>query len=390
MIKQWVGLSLLGLIGLIGCGSTRFVQPFAGGTARPTIAPPQSSTTPSRGLHFVSGTVAWGLKGQTLVRTTDGAQTWNDVTPQSATSAPIASDRETTVLTKDADHAYVVAMTNTGAVSLSATSNGGQSWSSTTPFQAKEASFPEAVEFLDPDHGWVLMQFQTGSAFSSGEAYGTSDAGKTWTKLVLPAAGSIRFASPLRGWLTGGAAYNQQFITSDGGSSWTEQHFAPPASLATAKVLALAPPRMVDSNHSVMPVQFVDSGDNNSVDFYVSNDGGVTWTSTTPQSIDPSAGAVVQTADVIDQNNWVFSVKGKIYVTNNAGASWSVSSPDWASHDQMGGSADPNAAPSLSSLSFTSVNVGWAILLTEHCSAFKQCKSATELVRTDDGGRTWN
>lgn len=129
-------------------------------------------------LHFVDDQHGWVVGGATLIRTSDGGETWEQPLPQG----------------------------------------------SELPFSAR------AIRFLDPNLGWV--------AGGGGAIYGTNDGGVSWLQSIEPKSGqpdlwALSFVDSERGWAVG--ASGTILHTSDGGQNWSRQK-TPTSSLLTGVI----------------------------------------------------------------------------------------------------------------------------------------------------------
>ena len=76
--------------------------------------------------------------------------------------------------------------------------------------------------WFDALTGWVAVKQATGSNFSLGTLFTTSDGGVTWLRSTLPVADKVIFSDPQIGWAVGGPAGDQIFQTQDGGLTWRD------------------------------------------------------------------------------------------------------------------------------------------------------------------------
>ena len=76
--------------------------------------------------------------------------------------------------------------------------------------------------WFDAQTGWVAVKQATGSNFSLGTLFTTSNGGSTWMRSTLPIADHVFFDGPQIGWTVGGPAGDQIFQTQDGGITWQD------------------------------------------------------------------------------------------------------------------------------------------------------------------------
>jgi photosystem II stability/assembly factor-like uncharacterized protein len=205
---------------------------------------PTGSQARLRGLSAVSPDVAWasGSLG-TVLRTTDGGQTWQSVGPP-GTEALQFRDIEAF----DSMNAVILSI-GTGTDSrVYVTSDGGASW--TLAFTNDEpTAFYDCMTFFDRNHGLALSD-PVGGFF---RLISTSDGGRSWEVVDadMPPALPAEFAFAASGqclvsvgkknaWFaTGGDAEARVFRSADGGQSWQVSSTPIPSS-PSAGIFALA------------------------------------------------------------------------------------------------------------------------------------------------------
>jgi photosystem II stability/assembly factor-like uncharacterized protein len=205
---------------------------------------PTGSQARLRGLSAVSPDVAWasGSLG-TVLRTTDGGQTWQSVGPP-GTGALQFRDIEAF----DSRNAVILSI-GTGTDSrVYVTSDGGATW--TLTFTNDEpTAFYDCMTFFDRRHGLALSD-PVGGRFRLIE---TSDGGRSWEVVDadMPPALPAEFAFAASGqclvsagrgdaWFgTGGDAESRVFRSRDRGESWQVSSTPIPSS-PSAGIFALA------------------------------------------------------------------------------------------------------------------------------------------------------
>ncbi len=275
------------------------------------------------------------------------------------------------------------------------TVDGGQTWT--------HATIPAygSIYFVDARDGWLMsgrIVLTNGRSCPCGQEediYRSTDGGDTWTKVAstraddessgLPFAGGkedITFVDTTTGWITGtrdpGDASNLAYlyVTYDGGRTWRLQELPPlpvtvPYHAASPRIQFFTAQdgilsRSYSVPNNVYPVAF-------GVVFYVTHDGGATWTPTTPPFATPltSSSDILQeyqTSSFADVNHgWVVTYGGTLYATSDGGRHWTtIRSPF-------------NRVP-VGQIDFISPQVGWAV---------GQGNDFPFLERTADGGHTW-
>jgi photosystem II stability/assembly factor-like uncharacterized protein len=263
-----------------------FLQPAAAGSGShhdPSYTwqlTPTGSTARFRGLAAVSADVAWvgGSAGQVL-RTTDGGQTWQNVSPPGAGALQFRD-----VEAFDAHRAVVLAIGPGEDSRVYRTSDGGMTWTETFRNPDPNA-FYDCLDFFDHKRGLALSDPVDGKF----RIIATGDGGRSWQvqatagmpaalpgEFAFAASGTCLVAGPGRtAWFaTGGGERPRVFRTQDGGEHWTVAD-SPMASGEAAGIFSLA---FRDARHGVAvggdfltPDEAVDAAS-------VTRDGGRTWT----------------------------------------------------------------------------------------------------------------
>lgn len=232
-----------------------------------------------RGVSAVNERVAWASgSGSTVLRTTDGGQTWQklNVTDEALDFRDVDAI--------DAQTAYILSIGNGPASRIYKTTDAGRTWK----LQFKnddEKAFLDAMSFWDANHGIAFGD----SVDKKFYILTTNDGGNTWSRVPpenLPPAQENEGAFAASGtnialfgkshaWIgTGAAAKSRVLRTSDGGRTWQVSD----TSLASGSSSGIFSIAFRDAKHGV-----VAGGDyrkeSEAVDnLAVTNDGGVTWT----------------------------------------------------------------------------------------------------------------
>lgn len=263
----------------------------------------------------------------------------------------------------------------TQTVRIFRTTSGGAAWTSSQV--EVESAFDVSLDFVDAQHGWLVVATPLSPFGGSGELFQTADGGATWNPLPSPPSGHpVRFLNLATGWTVGGAHFNKLFITHDGGHTWQQQKVAiPPAYADTTPLLLL--PTLVDDRHGVLGVVFADG----SVLLDFTDEGGATW------SMNPRRAPLF--------------VRQPSYARNE-----NVVAPTYVSRDliavvlgrelkvQVGSSwlsIRPRGLDSASEIEYINPQVGWArSSYPVACPGSKDpCDWHGDLLRTTDGGLTW-
>ncbi len=316
-------------------------------------------------------------KGRILQTIDEGVQ-WKDVTPP----YPSTTGRQKVVAAFLTSASAWVALSDTAAdgtttVVVFHTTDGGRTWQD-TPIQQASPIFQ--ITFVDAQHGWMLLKNPVSAPAETVEIYRSTDGGKTWNQASVAYASStdipppgqlpfggtktgLGFLDATTGWVTGSSpidGYTLLYATHDGGSTWYRQTF-PLSPEEASSHLSISPPLFFTPADGLLPVTF-DTEKGSSVDFYVTQDGGNNWKSTTP------IGASASVSSFVDVNHGWVSDGTNLYMTSNGGHNWTKLSP---------GANFKN----VSRLDFVTSDFGWAISSTVN--------NPPVLLKTQDGGRMW-
>jgi photosystem II stability/assembly factor-like uncharacterized protein len=150
---------------------------------------------------FVDSKTGWAVGEQnTILRTTDGGDSWQPATPIRGTSFGTGAPLGTSWFLVD-------------TIGLWHTDDQGQSWQ-------KNGSVPRN----DYTSIAVIDDKQIVIGGDHGRLASTSDGGATWSQRTVPgdaAVEAIQFVTPQLGWIT--RRYAAPLATVDGGSTWTSE-----------------------------------------------------------------------------------------------------------------------------------------------------------------------
>ncbi len=346
--------------------ATETASPIPTTATLPTL---QVASSPSiRALDMLDPNNGWALTDTGVVRTMDGGTTWYNATPGGLNGAPASPFFLNTTT------AWLAAGTGDPSTgTLYHTTDGGATWSTTTvPFGGG------SLDFVDALHGWELIGLNAGMSHEAVAVYRTSDGGATWSRVFIndPSVSGSTDSLPLVGdkngiaaldvnhaWVSGSqpsSNFIYVYATQDGGTTWSHQNFTFPAGYNGAMTGASLP-LFFGSNEAVLPVLLF--ANNNGTEFYVSHDGGQTWSGTTPV---PQGGFL---AAASASDFFVWDGSAPLNVSHDAGASWSTVKPN------------VNIKDSMVSMQFINATTGWA--LTSDASNHHM------LYKTVDGGAHW-
>jgi photosystem II stability/assembly factor-like uncharacterized protein len=232
-----------------------------------------------RGVSAVSEQVAWTSgAGSTVLRTTDGGQTWQKLNVTTDT----LDFRDIDAI--DAQTAYVMSIGNGPDSRIYKTTDAGKTWSLQFKNDDQKA-FLDAMSFWDANHGIAFGD----SVDKQFYILTTVDGGRTWSRVPttkLPSAQGNEGAFAASGtniavfgkthaWIgTGAASKSRVLRTSDGGRTWQVAD-TPLASGPSSGIFSIA---FRDAKHGVIAGGDYKKEPEAVDNLAVTNDGGVTWT----------------------------------------------------------------------------------------------------------------
>jgi photosystem II stability/assembly factor-like uncharacterized protein len=178
---------LLALL-LAACGSTTTVTGSPGSVtpaaSSPTATATSEPTVPLTTIRMLDQVNGWALTKSAILTTSDGGQTWRDVTP-----AGIQLNARSTGDFMDGNHAWVDTLQGS-TVTVLRTSDGGANWRSAT-FPTQQLSL-DRPHFITPQDGWMAAVTAQGMFHTDEEIYQTTNGGQNWTLVAStsePASG---------------------------------------------------------------------------------------------------------------------------------------------------------------------------------------------------------
>ena len=352
-------------------------------------------------IKMITGTAGWALNGYHLIRTRDGGNQWEDIT----LPGKIANPRDIITEFLDDNTAWLATSAEKGSgVTVFRTGDGGRSWmSASVPAESTGSELILlSLNFIDSEHGWLMVQPEHGMNSSPGQLFATTDGGAAWSQIAttsgtenidpgaLPFGGEVVFRDSATGWVVGAnasTAPNRLYITQDGGHTWQQQKLALPTGYLKGKINVETSPVLFppDFKEGVLKAAFVPDS-YKTVDyaniFYITRDGGLTWQSRKP--IQPDG---IRSAFINADNWWYWQtesresgstapVKVKLCHTADAGRTWSEISPDKTLQELFQSGQD------IRDLDFIDDKTGWMLISP-------QDTSSDILLKTTDGGKNW-
>jgi photosystem II stability/assembly factor-like uncharacterized protein len=404
MTRRWTGLSaLLMLVPLIAPAEMPELKhsgaSVAGG-GRVAASPYENSWTPGplgdepgpptvdvRDFGLVSETEGWVISGSDLYWTASGGRSWQDISPVDRAgsivlAASFSDARQGWAVTQASE------MAGPGDYTLGRTVDGGTTWEN-IPLHLFPSAAPVApasavyLHFFNAGTGWLVIKHASGSNFSVGSLFRTTDGGRTWTPLSIPIGEPVYFVTKEVGWTAGGAAGNELYRTTDGGTTWSSQDVAPRSGPEDQRRF-YGLPAFQNEREGLLPV--LAAGEPAQVELYAAHDGGARWELVATVPVDPGTTsmeglpfALIPGAGVA----LVASGKDRMTTASDRGGITTV----FARKDSAG---------EIVRIAMATPNAGWAIQTSGTCTRAPpgsgldpHCGSETKLLGTSDGGRTW-
>lgn len=346
-------------------------------------------------IHMMNDNVGWGIvystnQGATVVRTTDGGESWNNVSPKGT-----GADTPNGVNYMNGNTAWITIQpvskssnTYKPYLILFHTENGGQSWSSTRiamtsqipVYQTQISVVNSATIYMDviPEHGMNSMPGRLMVSHNDGSSWQT-----VHTPSSLPLGGSMKFVSPSVGWLSTShstTGYYQVYDTHNEGKSWSKLLVpTPPQYKGDAASLSLPRFSAANPKDATMEANFQRQGSGvEHRGIYTTENAGKTWSFI--GEMPGQAGLVSFPSTTVGVAIPLSSTKTfpTLYETTNSGKSWihfTLPKSPFASLLQ-------NYTPG--QLDFVSKNIGWIVWGPRRGGA-----APNQLWETKNGGHSW-
>lgn len=230
--------------------------------------------------------VGWVTTGKGLSRTTDGGVTWQEIVVPSARITELRMIDELrgwAVLFGERDQPQVGCLQASSASPcrsvVATTTDGGGTWVErlSIPFWPAGPETIRGLQAIDPSTAWVIAQnAPCGGNGCPFDLRGTTDGGATWVAHRAATNAVARFADPQRGWLlfTTPSGGSTVLVTSDGGTSWRTGVLAAPQQ-ALAIDAASASVAFALTRDSA----YCTSSNCSAYELHRTSDGGLTWAS---------------------------------------------------------------------------------------------------------------
>lgn len=414
--QRFSGLALaVGGVVLASCSAS------PGHSARPP-RPASSSTTPAvASFAAPDPSTLWvQVTDGAVYYSADGGASWSNRTPAAAwvQTAQNGGQAFQNPLTQGSGFFSAPATTSAawlaeglpdGTIQVARTTDEGRSWKlSTLPKSYPEGHNIVGVSFLtgltstngdDRPDGWVSVSPTANTAYASSDIFQSTDGGTTWSYETTDAAsdgGPVEFVSTQVGFDGKTHDATQLLATSDGGTTWSAA--ALPMPPGTAIGIPDPYPTFTDGLHGFDYADFyrMKAVDPHLPYMYETSDGGTTWSLVklpmppsrcTSACSNPSSEGQVGWSGwwIVSPTDWFLAGQDTIMHTTDGGSTWTTVVPDRVLTDLHG-------------IEFPSDQVGYALVDTSTCSApatasgtlSSPCPPGFAILRTTDGGATWN
>lgn len=340
-----------------------FQSNAAAGHAAPSAARDPASL---RAFQQAAPARGWLLLGQALYWTDDDGLAWRDISPAQANIEAV------TFMDESQGRAV---LSDGPAYTLASTRDGGNSWdleSLNLPGLAVSPAPVSAVYmgWRDASHGWLVFKLASGSNFSLGLLFVTSDGGGAWQARDIPLGEPAYFVTDQLGWVAGGPAGDALYRTRDGGLTWD-------AVTISSERVYYQLPFFENEQNGLLPVVT----ETLEVEFYATEDGGRTWTLAGRAPLGPNL------SPQVDPPLALLGVGEAILVVPGAGRIVRMEAGEVSTR----ASADGESAGILR-LSMSTLESGWAEWASGECVPAGEsavCTQEKRLLSTSDGGEQW-
>lgn len=367
--------------------------------ATPTIAPALGSVR-FDGFDMVDETSGWswgnnGNNKSLLLHTSDGGQTWMDVTPNGES---LLAFPPYTSYFLDAQTAWIIHADER----LAQTSDGGKTWKVINQNLKAELIWPYRdwyrLRFADANHGWLVAGYSAAGAHEF--YYETRDGGASWNPLDFETwpedLYDVRdYKNELAFWTVIDAIYYdstrfiiapgeqegalKMFLSTDWGSSWKTVQLLPSEfrdQSFNPYDRKISQPIFFDSQYGILTVNILDRTANTVQSFvYGTSDGGLTWSLTGGPIMIKQGDSEISFLSVHDA---VYVCGVKFCSTNDSGSTWAV-------HDLVP-DIPPKGDHTFLQLDFVNPATGWLLIRMNNAQGIWL---NSRLLKTTDGGRTW-
>lgn len=241
----------------------------------PWILQTSGTTERLRGVSSVNDSVAWASGNHgTVLRTTDGGETWIRLTVPGADSLDFRD-----IDAFSADDAYVMSIGPGESSRIYSTTDGGRTWRLSF-INRDPRAFYDAMTFWDFSTGMAMGDAVDGRL----TAILTSDGGHTWTPVVLPEARDGEGAFAASGtciavfaahvWIGSGVNCARVYHSGDRGATWSVTPVPIYDSTGSSGIFSVCP---IDERHAAVVGGDYRRENLGTATAAFTSDGGKTW-----------------------------------------------------------------------------------------------------------------
>ena len=343
---------------------------------------------PIKDFKLLTSGTGWASTGGRLLLTTDNGAHWKDISPPTPAPSNPNENRFGDVFFLDTQAGWVISAGDLQESSpdsdetetvLFLTVDGGATWAVVILPRLKPLQKVGGVNFTFADrlHGWLMIQHQSGPAFSFSSLYSTLDGGRTWHEVKGRGFyGNIRAFPNGEIWVTGDHGANDEgkaqelVVSRDGGNSFEEISLDAPKEIAPADDPTYGLPVFEDNLHGFEAVTYSGgNGDKSAEVLFATEDGGRTW----------KPDRILSNLDESSVGRLMFSaVAGTTWIHSFAPMGTQTTLVRLHSNDRIKATVNERGRDGFNNceLSFLTPDEGWM-----NCSG--------NLTSTTDGGSTW-
>ena len=346
-----------------------------------------------RYIQRLTPQVGWAFLGGRLFWTADAGSRWKEITPAAPSSEVITS-----VCFLDTSTGWALLAGADGdqaRFDLASTTNAGENWS-IKPVRLPNldpVGYPLGgqahIDFVDSLHGWMNLGLQ--GLVHSGIQFVTQDGGSTWSWTPQPqsagprSAGPIRFINAHDGWIVSPGGH-ELYVTHDGATNWHTFSLEAPPELPRPIGAAYALPTFDDPKHGFLLVSyFGPNTPTSTLVLFGSADGGQTWN--LDRVLPGFPPSTTMPPSTVSQSNLIAAAVSdhRLTLTTVAPGSKTSATNGTASSTSADISNFPYVA-GVDELSFVDSARGWVLTSESGCGPNTGCGT---LLTTTDGGGTW-
>jgi photosystem II stability/assembly factor-like uncharacterized protein len=313
-------------------------------------------------LAFVSPTEGWLCSGPTMEYTTDAGASWKNVNVPSHPPSLQRSQPPVCAAIPGGEAWMLTASVYPGREQLIHVTGARHVETIAFPQLANEYQV-RALVFADSKRGWAISNSPQGHQI----LLATTDGGQTWNVALGQGTRPLRFSSPSNGW---GATYPpgaEVAHTTDGGRTWTYISVPAPGSATNVEVSPIAARGDV-----VVAVVWRPDGEIPQLLFDVSRDNGRSWTLRPVPGGDRYPVTTPTAFGVTDSDHWQLAFGSRLETTADGGRTW----------EEVANFA---ALSQITDIAFLTPRLGFVSGIAAGESA-----TASMVLQTTDGGESWS